>query len=47
MRNALIPDTLLFNQEDIRRVMPMKDIVDIVDKTFADLGGAAPSIPPS
>ncbi len=36
--NHLIPDTLLFNQEEISKIMPMKDIVDIVDKTFIDMG---------
>jgi len=38
MNNASIPDTLLFGQEDIVEAMPMKDVVDIVEKTFADMG---------
>jgi len=36
--NKIIPDTVLISKEEIKKVMSMKDIVDVVDRTFADLG---------
>lgn len=34
----LIPDTVLISQQEIEKVMSMKEIVSVVDRTFVDLG---------